>query len=257
MEEKRQGLFNTMKDTKCNKKIQKYSYGVLLFTGYGKDRRYLLIQNRDTEAFIYFFLAWNMERWTDNYLMRVLRGFSRDELNRLLFYPFDILYTDLYVNHKKGTFVKQYERARSNYNFFHSRPDWIRMCHNITTTEIQWGFSKGRIETGEAPEECALRELQEETGIDPQQVVLRSNLTSIQYVNEKSLFNTAVHVCLFPAESRITVPIQYQKFDNTIRCESVSNEILHARWVTLEDAVFLLPSNLYRILYEFHICMKN
>lgn len=245
-----------MRDGK-SKKIQKYSYGVLLFTGCGNDRRYLLIQNRDTEAFIYFFLAWNMERWTDNYLLRVLRGFSRDELNRLLFYPFDILYTDLYVNHKKGTFVKQYERARSNYHFFHSRPEWIKMCHSIGTTEIGWGFSKGRIERGETEAECALRELEEETGIDAQQVAIRSDLPTIQYVNEKSLFHTAVHVCLFPTESKTVIPIHYQKFDHTIRCESVSNEILHARWVRLEEALFLLPSTLYRILYEFHLSLPN
>jgi 8-oxo-dGTP pyrophosphatase MutT (NUDIX family) len=236
------------------KKIQKYSYGVLLFTGKGEDRRYLLIQNRDTEAFIYFFLSWNMDRWTDSYMMRVLRGFSRDELNRLLFYPFDILYTDLYVNHKKGTYTKQYDRAQSNYNFFHSRKDWVRMCHTACmTTEILWGFSKGRIETGEDTRSCALRELKEETGIDPQSIALRSDMNEITYINEKSLFNTAVNVTLYPAESGTAQPIQYQEFENTIRCHSVSNEILHAQWVSIRDAVLLLPPTLYRILYEFHL----
>lgn len=234
--------------------VQKYSYGVLLYSA-GQDlasRRYLIIQNRDTEAFIYFFLAWNMEKWTDYYFLKVIRGFSRDELNRLLFYPFDILYTDLYVSHKPGTFQKQYDRALSNYRYFHSRSDWIHMCHSVTTSEIQWGFSKGRIEMDEEPVQCALRELEEETGIPPTDLTLFEDRV-IRYVNEKNLFKTMVHVALFPASCPAPLSIRYSVFPNTIRCVSVSNEILHARWATLAEAFHLLPTHLYRLLYEFHI----
>lgn len=237
-----------------NRKIQKYSYGILLYNGNGNERRYLLIQNRDTEAFIYFFLAWNIEKWNNSYFLRVIRGFSRDELNRLLFYPFDILYTDLYVNHEKGTFQKQYDRALSNYNYFHSRKDWYQMClQNIQTTEIRWGFSKGRIEANEHPRCCALRELEEEVGISSDMVEFRNDLLPIEYINEKQLFKTNVNVSLFPAECKKFQQPKYQQFQDTIRCISISNEILHARWVSIEEAFFLLPSNLYRLLYEFHI----
>lgn len=240
-----------MKDIK--KVIQKHSYGVLLFTGNGENRKYLIVQNRDSEPFIYFFLAWNIERWNDNYFLRVVRGFSRDELNRLLYYPFDMIYTDLYVNHVRGTFQKQYKRALSNYNYFHSREDWLKLCHNIQTTEIMWGFSKGRIESGENPYTCALRELKEEVGVDEKDIVISPHLSPVYYKNEKLLFHTNVNVCLFPAECHQQLPIIYQQFPNTIRCMSVSNEILHARWVSLKDAFFLLPPPLYRLLYEFHL----
>jgi len=234
---------------------EKYSYGILLFTGEEEARRYLIIQNRDTEAFIYFFLAWNMEKWNDAYMVKVVRNFSRDELNRLLFYPFDILYTDLYVNHKKGTFQKQYDRAQSNYHYFHSRSDWIKICLNIQTMEIRWGFSKGRIEEDENPERCAVRELEEETGIKASQFQIHTDLhcPPLYYQNEKPFLKTVVHVQLFPGRATNEVPIVYQKFDNTIRCMSVSNEVLHARWISIEDAILFLPPTLYRILYEFHI----
>lgn len=248
-----------MKGEDKNRKItQKYSYGILLFTGHGEERKYLLIQNRDTEAFIYFFLAWNMEKWTNNYLMRVVRGFSRDELNRLLFYPFDILYTDLYVNHEHGSFQKQFDRAQSNFYYFHSRKDWVRLCmQHVQTTEIKWGFSKGRIEPNENPHCCALRELSEEVSIGPENVCMNASMMPIHYQNEKSLFKTIVNVCLFPAECKSMIPIHYQFFKNTIRCISVSNEILHAKWVGIDEAVFLLPSHLYRLLYEFHISSSS
>lgn len=242
-----------MKDHRKKTIIQKHSYGVLLFTGSKKNRKYLIVQNRDSESFIYFFLAWNMERWNEHYLLKVVKGFSRDELNRLLYYPFDLIYTDLYVNHIKGTYQRQYNRAKFNYTYFHSRTDWVKLCQNVTTTEIQWGFSKGRIESGEHPYSCAIRELQEEVGIVENDIILHSTMNPIHYKNEKLLFRTFVNVCLFPAECPYELPVIYQQFANTIRCMSVSNEILHARWVSLEEAFFLLPNSLYRLLYEFHI----
>lgn len=234
-------------------KIQKHSYGLLLFTGAEDDRRYLLVQNRDSEAFIYFFLAWNMEKWNENYLLRVVRGFSRDELNRLMNYPFDVIYSDLYVNHVKGTFQRQCNRARANYNYFHSREDWVRLCQNAATTEIKWGFCKGRVENGEHPHTCAFRELKEEVGISADGIIVRNDTDPIQYKNEKPLFRTSVNVCLFPAECPEPIPIAYQKFQDTIRCVSVSNEILHAKWASISDAALMIPHHLFRLLYEFHI----
>lgn len=242
-----------MKEDNSKKIIQKHSYGVLLFTGEGLNRKYLIVQNRDSESFIYFFLAWNMERWNEQYLIKVIRGFSRDELNRLLYYPFEMIYTDLYVNHVKGTFMRQYNRAQFNYQYFHSRKDWIKLCQNVSTTEIKWGFSKGRLENAEDPYHCAIRELQEEVGIQENEIVLSMTSSPIYYKNEKSLFKTYVNVCLFPAQCSFEIPIQYQQFSNTIRTLSVSNEILHAKWASLEEAFFLLPSHLYRLLYQFHI----
>jgi 8-oxo-dGTP pyrophosphatase MutT (NUDIX family) len=98
-----------------------------------------------------------------------------------------------------------------------------------------------------------LRELKEEVGMDPGGVVVRTGIDPVCYKNEKPLFNTCVNVCLFSAESPKETPIIYQTFQNTIRCVSVSNEILHARWASIDDASFMLPQNLYRLLYEFHI----
>lgn len=233
--------------------VEKNSFGVLLYHGEKERRKYLIIQNRDSEAFIYFFLSWNMNRWTDQYLCKVLRGFSRDELNRLLFYPFDVLYTDLYVNHQKGTFQKQYERAKANYDYFHSRPDWIALSLNCPTTEIFWGFPKGRIEPNETPHQCALRELMEETDISPDNVVFDTNAMPLTYMNHKHLFKTIVHVALFPAECKDLSCIRYKTFQNTIRCVSISNEVLHARWVNAQEASLFLPLHLQKLLYEFHL----
>jgi 8-oxo-dGTP pyrophosphatase MutT (NUDIX family) len=45
-----------------------------------------------------------------------------------------------------------------------------------------WGFPKGHIERGETPEEAAIREIAEETGIDRRLLVLRTSLPPAEYV---------------------------------------------------------------------------
>jgi 8-oxo-dGTP pyrophosphatase MutT (NUDIX family) len=45
-----------------------------------------------------------------------------------------------------------------------------------------WGFPKGLIETGETPEQAALREISEETGIPRSELVLGAQLPVSEYV---------------------------------------------------------------------------
>ena len=65
------------------------------------------------------------------------------------------------------TFVPAYPRGKSPcYGFIirvHS-PDAASVCY-VKTPAGHWGFPKGKIEKGELPIACALRELYEETGI--------------------------------------------------------------------------------------------
>jgi 8-oxo-dGTP pyrophosphatase MutT (NUDIX family) len=45
-----------------------------------------------------------------------------------------------------------------------------------------WGFPKGHVERGEAPEAAAMREISEETGIALESLVLRAPLPASEYV---------------------------------------------------------------------------
>ena len=83
-----------------------YSYGLILRF----ENEYLLVQNRDTEAFIYFFFA-NIMKWTESYCTRVFRQFSADEKLRLLYYPFHLLYVDLYLHYNPKAYKKQYNQG--------------------------------------------------------------------------------------------------------------------------------------------------
>jgi bis(5'-nucleosidyl)-tetraphosphatase len=62
------------------------------------------------------------------------------------------------AEHSAGAIVYRKEKGKNFYLLLEYRPDY-------------WGFSKGNIETGEAVEETARREIREETGLTDLQFV--------------------------------------------------------------------------------------
>lgn len=231
----------------------KYSYGVLLHRFREQDE-WLVIQNRDHEAFIFFFLAWNIEKWSDSFAKYVFSGFSLDEKHRLLYYPFSYIYKDLYVNHQDGTFVEQYLRAERNFNYFHSRNDWKHLILRTSFLPSWWGFPKGRIEENETEWECAKREFEEEVGLSST-ILLPTEPpdTVLEYTISKRHSSIDVYTRLFfvHLDPSINVSISYQHFPQAIRSVSVSNEVLHSRWMTTDECQHSLHPVVMKQLFHF------
>lgn len=64
------------------------------------------------------------------------------------------------------------------------------------TKQKDWGFPKGHVEGNETPEECALREIQEETGWTGNIIDLIGSM-SYEHFNEQKRFLRKVSVCFF------------------------------------------------------------
>ena len=90
--------------------------------------------------------------------------------------------------------------------------------------ELVWGLAKGQIETGESPEQAALREVQEETGIEAK---LLGSLEEISYwfVWEGERVKKTVHFYLMEATGG----------DASLH----DKEMEEVRWFPMDEAVTL------------------
>jgi len=231
----------------------RHSFG--LFVWCEQTRRFLVVQNRDSHAFVFFFMIDRIDQWTTERMRALLEEFTSDEINRLLFFSFDDIYNDLYLNHDPVGYHRQEVRARRNYNTFHRNDEWVSIARTITGIAIPWELPKGRLNhMTENSLDCAIRETREETNIsltldDPSQ----KPGVVIEHIKYKKHIGQQVHVHLFGISVREEAPIVYRCFNKRIRGVSVSDEIMHARWVDLDEASVLLPTGLIEIVRSLYL----
>ena len=248
-----------------NEKNRKMSYGVFLFAP--ETETFLVMQNRDSQAFMFFFMIRDIETWSVERLYRLLEECTHDEVQRLLYFSFHEVYYDMYLKHDPVKYQRQERLAFTNYRYFHSREDLMAMARRVRGTTIPWEFPKGRPEPGEQPLESALRELEEETGIrmdinnmDINKMDINKVASAVMtFLKPKPFLRHHVTVQLFGiavhfknAEERDR-SIRYRDFHGSIRSRSLSDECLHARWVRMEEARELLPPYLFETLARWRI----
>ena len=85
-----------------------------------------------------------------------------------------------------------------------------------------WSLPKGKVDPGEADEDCALREVQEETGLV---CTLGAELPPTRYVDHKGRPKVVRYWAMTVAEERPAVP---------------NDEVDELRWLTLPEATALL-----------------
>ena len=238
----------------------RHSYGILLYAR--STRQFLVIQNRDSQAFLFFFMIRDLGTWSTDRIISLMRGCTQDEIQRLLFYPFEDVYNDLYLNHDSMKFRRQEDLARMNYEYFHSRPDWKQQVLRIPGTNLPWEFPKGRKDNDhECPVSCALREKEEETGIrltptgavremmeDTSRQHDLSRFRATHYFKYKSFLGQRVLVELFGAMIEHPIPLQYRRFPHHIRSLSLSDECLHGKWIDIDEAQYMLSHDIMEVI---------
>lgn len=254
----------------------------------------MIVQNRDSQAFLYFFMIRDIEVWTTGKLRELFEQCTQDEIQRLLHFPFPTIYQDLYLKHDPVKYQRQEKQAFTNYRYFHSRDDLKLMAMMVRGQPIPWEFPKGRLDSvDEPPLQAGLRELMEETGIllrlvdpnhemefDPKDIdhpvhINGKPCAMMTFLKPKPFLRHQVTVRLYGVvlnnhhdhhhhphkqsmeDDRIDNTIRYQNFPQAIRSISLSDECLHARWVTIREASRLLPYYLYNALVQWFECLKH
>lgn len=99
----------------------------------------------------------------------------------------------------------------------------------VATHQGKWGFPKGKRTKGETLEECAYRELEEETGLKQNQILpIDMNNIHFDEINDKGHTTVRLYLARTATATMITPKIQDE------------DELAEVKWVNFEKALDIL-----------------
>ena len=149
------------------------SYGIMLFK-YEEDMfKLLMVQRKDSIAYIEFIRGkYSISNTTK--LFNLLENMTKNEFYNILNFEFDYLWNKLWSSNIDKSSVKKFEKEYSSsfkkFNIIKSKSNSINIYDfmsvlNISYNDTEWGIPKGRRNLNELDIEVANREFQEETNL--------------------------------------------------------------------------------------------
>lgn len=228
------------------------SYGIVLFY---VDKNniiwYLLAQRRDTIEYVNYLRG----IYSPYHLNTYFKLMTPSERYRLEHFPFDKLWDDLWINHDNRYYRDGKEKARIKYEAATSVMKKTLQETESYRTEPGWCFPKGRKNPWETDVECAFREFKEETKLN---ISYRNliNITPLKEVFRGSngkMYATIYYV----AQSEQKLPIHKIPVPDGLRSETISEEIANLQWMTMVDALKVLPPWRQNLLLEANDHIKK
>lgn len=218
------------------------------FEGFTQKLEVLLIQRRDSLGFVEI-LRGKYQLTDSEYIKKQIHGMTDIERKKLLEKPFDDLWSELWGLDSRGTNHYRNDKEISRQKLTALR-EGVEFQPNVVLTlrELieqcpvhwdtpEWGFPKGRRDQGEKDLACALREVQEETGITKEQCFIIQNLEPL---NETFFGSNQIHYChkyfTFFVPSHVKV-----KYDETN--PHMKREIGDLKWFSMEQALQKIRSD--------------
>ena len=163
--------FHTLKQ--CKYPIT--SYGIILFRIFNNEIQYLMIRRKNSFGYIDFIKGQYSEHNLE-YLQKLVDEMSLEEKQLITINDdFNILWKRMWEDNFKSNIFNN-----SKQKFINLKTSGIieELINNSTTRwiETEWEFPKGRRNYMEKDLECALREFEEETGINSNNIILIENL---------------------------------------------------------------------------------
>ena len=210
--------------------------------------QFLLIQRRDSLGFIE--LIRGRYKATDiDYIRLHLGGITKDEQQRYRDGPFDVLWNSMWGLNHSHLYKNEFETAMAKWELIHKGvtdangklwtvDDLIASAEPAKDTP-EWGFPKGRRDAQESDYICAMREMEEETGVKERDVVAIQN---IEPLNESFFGSNHVNYChkYFIVWVPPSVNIKFNSENDHMR-----REIGDIQWLSLDQALARIrPENI-------------
>jgi len=162
------------------------SYGIIAFRGGLEGIEYLMIRRKNSFGYIDF-IRGKYSPYNLTQLKTLVDEMSLDEKQQILSLPFDELWIEMWgetnignnqYRSEENASKKKFELLKEGVvidNSIYTLTDIVKMSKTMWY-ETEWEFPKGRRNQREKDLDCALREFQEETGINHNRITIVENL---------------------------------------------------------------------------------
>ena len=182
-------------------KVPITSIGVITFRLTGDSIEILLIRRKDSLAFVDFMRGkYNLDDL--EYIVKIMERMTINEHKMLIENDFKTLWnylwgsslTNQYKNEEKLSQIK-FEKLKNGYNFNNNLiniSEIINKCE-VSYNEPEWGFPKGRRNYQEKDIVCGLREFEEETGYNKDNIIIINNILPLDEIFTSSNYKSYKH----------------------------------------------------------------
>ena len=220
------------------------SLGIICFRKKNEKIEYLLIRRKDSLGYVDF-MRGKYPLYNKKYLLNIISEMTISEQNKLMTCTFDDLWEDLWGEFVGIQYRSEEKISREKFNSLNVGINNGKETYTLKSLleekpslylEPEWGFPKGRRNYHEKDFSCALREFEEETGYNKNNILLLQNIVPIEEIFTGSNYKSYKHK-YYIAYIDITnsdSPIDYQE-----------SEVSKVQWLSYEECLKIIrPYNL-------------
>lgn len=196
-----------------------------------KDKiKFLLIQRKHSFSYVDF-IRGKYDEHNKEELISLLNLMSSDEIENIINNNFNYLWTELWQKTSRNK-IYQKEFELSNKKF-----DFIKTIYNLYELidfknlydSPEWGFPKGRRDRNEKNLDCAVREFEEETGLDLNKYLVLNRLNTVEESvtdSQNNVYKLIYYLGIAFEENELLLNNEFQKY-----------EIGDMKWLSYEEII--------------------
>lgn len=221
------------------------SSGVILFKKENNTIKYLLVQRKDTLGFVEFMRGkYNLENI--QYINKLFEIMTEKERLLIIKYDFDYLWNKLWMKQDNKQYHNEYDLSKKKFNLLkkgiHIKNDYISLNtihekNKILWQNPEWGIPKGRRNLKESNLDCAIREFEEETGLNKKQYNLIYQIEPIEelFLGSNNIRYKHIYYVANAKDNINNLEIDVNNFNQV-------SEISNIKWFEFEECMTVIRS---------------
>ena len=221
------------------------SIGIIVFNN-RDNLKYLMIRRKDSLGYVDF-MRGKYPLFNKRYLLNIINEMTVSEKQNLLSKDFDTLWQELWGDHIGIQYRGEEKTSKEKFNSLKAGITLKTITYNLESLieesehkweEPEWGFPKGRRNYQEKDLTCALREFEEETGCNKNNLKVIYNIIPIEELFTGSNYKSYKHKYFIAYMDNNNIKLDnYQK-----------SEVSKIEWKNYDDCIkYIRPYNLEKI----------